>query len=158
VVYRVVSHAEGQPPGAIAVLLMLGPPIAFAIMARAYSTRTQERAIADRPIESRPEEFVSSRACDACHPREYTTWSASYHRSMSQVADPDTIRGAFGDVPLRQGAWTFHLERTGGASWVDMPELDWSRQGPSAPRVRREIVLATGSHNMQAYWYASGNS
>jgi hypothetical protein len=146
----------GASRSLFAVLLL--PAAVFGIGAALERPDVPESRVPDRPIESRPPEFVSSRACEACHPHEYATWDASYHQSMTQVASPSTIRGTFDGVELRQGGWEFRLERRGDEFWVDMPELDWSRQGPAGPRVQRKIVLATGSHHMQAYWYASGNS
>ncbi|MFP6649744.1 MAG: hypothetical protein VB817_09800, partial [Pirellulaceae bacterium] len=38
----------------------------------------------DRPIEISEDGFVSSRNCRSCHLRQYETWHASYHRTMTQ--------------------------------------------------------------------------
>jgi hypothetical protein len=157
-VVGVVVLARGRSRGGGSILLGALPLATFGLAAALHRAEPPEAEVPDRPIEARPAEFVSSRACRACHPGEHASWDASYHQSMTQVATPDTVRGNFHDVELRQGAWAFRLQRRGDAYWIDMPELDWRRQGPAGPRVQRKVVMTTGSHHMQAYWYGSGNS
>ena len=140
-------------------LPLVGLPLAaFGLAAAVHRTNPPEAEIRDRPIESRPAGFVSSRACERCHPSEHASWDASYHQSMTQVATRENVRGDFDEVELRQGAWAFRLQRRSDGYWIDMPEIDWRRQGPAGPRVQRKVVMTTGSHHMQAYWYGSGNS
>jgi len=55
-------------------------------------SRTPERAISNRPIQIAEDGYASSRACQACHPGQYAAWHASYHRTMTQVATPETVR------------------------------------------------------------------
>lgn len=117
-----------------------------------------ERDIADRPIQVQPSDYVTSSTCRACHPGEYASWDDSYHSSMTQIASPDRVLGDFDGAVLRQGEWVFRLRREGDEFWIDMPDLDWSDGGATARRVQRKVVLTTGSHHMQAYWYASGNT
>jgi hypothetical protein len=116
-----------------------------------------ETLVRDRPIEVRPAGYVSSRACQACHPAEHDSWRRSYHSTMTQVASASTALGDFDDVELRDGAWTFRLTRRDDELWADMPMLDRGGR-PDGPRERRRIVLTTGSHHMQAYWYETGNT
>jgi len=127
-------------------------------VASLYRPSIPEHEIQDRPIEVQPEGYVTSRSCQACHPGAYDTWDASYHSSMTQVVSPETVLGDFDDVELRYGEWLFRLQREGDEFWVEMPDLDWSIKGPRAPLVRRKIVMSTGSHHVQAYWYTSGNT
>jgi len=125
---------------------------------RLHDPSPAELEVTDRPIEVQTSEFVSSDACKSCHPDQYASWAATYHRTMTQIATPETVLGDFDDVELRLDDWVFRLERRGDEFWVNMPELDWSDEGAHAPRVDRKVVLTTGSHHMQAYWYSSGNS
>ncbi len=134
------------------------PLAVFGLAAAVHRSNPPEGEVRNRPIESRPAGFVSSRACEPCHPSEHASWDASYHQSMTQVATLENVRGDFDEVELRQGAWAFRLQRRSDGYWIDMPEIDWTRQGPAGPRVQRKVVMTTGSHHMQAYWYASGNS
>ena len=117
----------------------------------------EETLVRDRPIEVRAAGYVSSRACQACHPSEHASWSSSYHSTMTQVASAATALGDFDDVVLRDGGWTFRLLRRDDELWVDMPMLDRGGR-PDGPREQRRIVLTTGSHHMQAYWYETGNT
>ena len=118
---------------------------------------TPAEAPTDRPIEVPIEGFVTSDTCQACHPAEYGSWRSSYHRTMTQEVGPDTVLAPFDDVELQLYDQTFRLERRGDEYWVELDDPAWEGEGP-APRVWRQIVLSTGSHTFQAYWYATGKS
>jgi hypothetical protein len=96
-----------------------------------------EPEVAGRPIQVAADGYVTSSACQACHPSQYASWHRSYHRTMTQVATPESVAARFDDV----------LERRGRALW--------SRDGAGTP-VR--VVMTTGSHHQQIFWYESGNS
>ena len=49
----------------------------------------------ERPLEVASDGFVSSKACLECHPDQYASWYASYHRTMTQVASPESMLGPF---------------------------------------------------------------
>src|SRR4051812_38593332 len=38
-----------------------------------------------RPIQVRVDGYRSSDGCRACHPSQYASWHASYHRTMTQL-------------------------------------------------------------------------
>jgi hypothetical protein len=121
----------------------------------------------DRPIEVASDRYVSSRTCRACHPSQYASWHASYHRTMTQVASRQFVATSFDGVRVDAGAMT--LEQRGDELWAEFDDPDFrpSRQPPSppgatevvaaAPRITRQVVLTTGSHNQQIYWYATGH-
>src|SRR4051812_1812599 len=51
----------------------------------------------------RPEgvpKYAGSDSCRACHPNQYGSWHDSFHRTMTQVASPESIRGDFNNVAL----------------------------------------------------------
>src|SRR6185436_7771037 len=52
----------------------------------------------NRPVEIRADGFESSGACRACHPSQHASWRASYHRTMTQVATPQTVAASFDGV------------------------------------------------------------
>src|SRR5687767_4829566 len=52
------------------------------------------------PREGRPGGYVSSDSCQACHPREYQTWHRSYHRTMTQYANPSSVKANFHNLEL----------------------------------------------------------
>ena len=111
------------------------------------------------------EGFLSSAKCRACHPTQHATWYASFHRTMTQVATPETVVGDFEDVTLESRNRTYYLERRGNEFWAKLVDPDWERQlrlqgadpdrVPDPPMVERRIVMTTGSHHMQTYWVPS---
>lgn len=117
-----------------------------------------EHAIPDRPIQVRTDGYVASSACQACHPSQYASWHASFHRTMTQVATPESIVADFDgvtvtDVPGRP----MRLEVSGRELWAELDEPDWDGKGEAPPRIRRQVVMTTGSHHQQIYWYATGH-
>ena len=117
--------------------------------------------------------FVSSNECRSCHPQEYATWHASYHRTMTQVVGPDTVLADFEDLELWFDGRPYNLSRRDGEFWVELSDpngvdeviaaaqrgdISLAREMASRlPRVRRRIVMSTGSHHYQLYWYSSGS-
>ncbi len=118
---------------------------------------TSAKLAAFRPIEVAEFGYVASDACRDCHPQKHATWFASYHRTMTQVAQPDVMLGDFNDVKLSQNGQDFHLRNVDGVCWVEM--LDPAAipgTAAASQRVQRPIVMTTGSHHMQAYWFPIG--
>jgi predicted CXXCH cytochrome family protein len=122
------------------------------------------------PREERPGGFTGSASCQSCHPDQYASWHRSFHRTMTQRATPETVRGDFDHVTLKEQGQTYRLQRQGDDFVVDMVDPDWSYvqilkqqahlqgRGPAPelvtdpPRSLKRISLLTGSHHMQAYW------
>jgi Cytochrome c554 and c-prime len=124
----------------------------------------------DRPVEITGDRYVSSRTCRACHPSQYASWHASYHRTMTQVATPESVAASFDGV--RVDGVAMSLEQQGGQLWAVFEDPDGDddlrprRPPPSLPagtevardrRIKRQVVMTTGSHNQQIYWYATGH-
>lgn len=124
-----------------------------------YAPRERAQFVpADRPIEEPHSGYVSSSACQACHPGEYASWHRSYHRSMTQRATTSTVLGPIDGTVVWTRGRPFRLERRGDQVWVEMDDTDWLGEVGKAPRVWRQIVMTTGSHNEQFYWVSSGSS
>ena len=117
-----------------------------------------ERLVADRPIRLIADQYSSSNACQRCHPDHYATWRRSYHRTMTQIATPDTLVASFADVRVDQtpGRPMF-LRQRGRELWAEFDDPDWNGKGDAPSRIERQVVLTTGSHNQQIYWYATGH-
>lgn len=108
--------------------------------------------------------FVGSDACRDCHAANHSSWKASYHSSMTQVATDEAVVPSFDDVALTSRGRTWELSRRDDEFWVRMPDPDWEmeqqRRGVNLleitdpPIVDRQIVMTTGSHNFQTYWVA----
>lgn len=121
---------------------------------------TSEADVTDRPIQYPEDGFVSSVACEACHPAEYESWYGSFHRTMTQVATAATVQADFDrvtvdDVPGRP----MQLERRGDEFWAEFDDPGWEGPGleRDRPRITRQVVMITGSHYQQIYWYATGH-
>lgn len=121
-----------------------------------------ETAIADElPILSRAPEYVSSNQCIACHPGEHASWHRTYHRTMTQVASPETVMGEFDGRTVESNGLEYRVYEENGALWAEMPdpeEMMYVVQGgkptplEEIPRVKRQVVMTTGSHHYQTYW------
>ncbi|MEN8181377.1 MAG: cytochrome c3 family protein [Myxococcota bacterium] len=109
-----------------------------------------EEGISDRPIEVPPTGYTTSRSCEACHPAQYQTWHASYHRTMTQVVTPETAAADLDGTELSWAERLYRIERRGDDFYVRTSE----GEDPVASSSQR-IVLSTGSHSMQVYWMES---
>ncbi len=113
-----------------------------------------------RPIEVLVDGYVSSKECRSCHPKNYASWHASYHRTMTQVAAPDSIHGDFSAASMTFDGRYYELQRRGDQFWavMDDPDLPLNPDDETATRIERPIALVTGSHHLQLYWYPVGQS
>src|SRR5947207_886954 len=116
------------------------------------------------PREGRPGGYVSSDKCQSCHPDQYASWHRSYHRTMTQYATPEAVKGKFDGQTLEVEGQSYKLERRGDEFWVELLDPDWRLEymaNPNKPprtqptRVSRRLGITTGSHHMQAYWVPS---
>ena len=117
--------------------------------------------------------FVTSQTCRSCHPGQYATWHHTYHRTMTQVAQPGMIEPEINaqGVSLSTHGESARIFRRGDEYWVSIadPELtrvrvfarDQAGDEPIAvpsgepPQVERRIVMTTGSHHFQVFWMTS---
>ena len=137
--------------------LWLCATVVFVLTVRGYQRPpTTEMDNKERPIMVRDDGYVGSNACRSCHPHNHRTWHESYHRTMTQVATSTSVKAPFDDVELELYGSKFNLERRGDEYWVEMDDPD--EPDGTLRRVERRIVMTTGSHHMQAFWYASGNT
>ena len=140
----------------VAVLLAILLPVAFAWPLQWIPRPVRESEVLGRPIQVEQTPYVSSDKCRSCHPREYSTWHASFHRVMTRIATPEDVVGKFDGQEESLLGTTYRLGRDGDSYWVEMLDPDQtSGQGPPR-RVRKEIVMTTGRHHIQVYWYSSG--
>ena len=142
---RAPASRSGRRGLVAALLLALGLAGGLAVHRSVAGTWSPPPPVEDRPLEVRDGGYVSSQACRSCHPREHATWEGSYHRSMTQVATPDTVLAPIDGEPQRVYGRTFELRWRGSELWV--------REGES----ERRIVMTTGSHHFQAYWLETGD-
>ena len=134
---------------------------AVALGAAAVLTRTPvvpEERVTQRPIQTGTDGYVSSDACQACHPAQYETWYGSYHRTMTQVATPQTVVADFDGVLVADvHGEPMRLERRGDEFWAEFNDPGAAGPESERPRITRQVVMITGSHHQQIYWYATGH-
>jgi hypothetical protein len=102
-----------------------------------------------RPIAFADEEYRTSTSCKVCHPGQHQSWHASYHRTMTQLATPETVIGDFDNVSLSSGEREYQLYRDGDTFKVTLVD-------DIGQIVHLPIVMTTGSHHMQIYWFSLG--
>lgn len=95
--------------------------------------------------------YGSSASCRSCHPDAYETWSATYHRTMTQRATPEAVLGDWDDIILERSGREYVLYREGDTFMVDMPRPG-TRGARESDRMQRPVVMTTGSHHLQLYW------
>ena len=78
------------------------------------------------------EGFATSSSCRSCHPDQYTSWHASYHRTMTQVASPAVIVAPFDGAQLSGYSETGRVERRGDEFWVETVDPEWEVAAMSA--------------------------
>jgi hypothetical protein len=151
--HGLLSRVLTVPAAVIVAVLTLLTSARWAAIASRPVGRP-ERDVTYRPIQVEEDGYVSSRPCKACHPAQYSTWHRSYHRSMTQLATPDAVRADFDGVRVSgvQDA-AMLLERRGDEFWAEFDDPDQDTKGGGPPRIRRQIVMVTGSHQQQVYWY-----
>jgi hypothetical protein len=99
---------------------------------------------------------VGSGACRACHPAEHASWRSSFHRTMTQRAAGEAILAPEGDAVLEVPGGRARISHRRGELHVEVPDPEVLARGPArgaAPTVQRRVVLTTGSHHYQAYWF-----
>ncbi|MEC7584870.1 MAG: ammonia-forming cytochrome c nitrite reductase subunit c552 [Planctomycetota bacterium] len=137
-----------------------GPAAAGLIMIALATFFAEEpaRQPNNRPAQRLGDGYVGSATCRSCHPGEHASWHSSYHRTMTQPANRQTLQASLGDderLELDFHGQQIALEWRGEELWVELEE----RSTPGAPprRVWRPVVQLTGSHHAQVLWYSTGN-
>ena len=130
------------------------------------NAQAQETFLGSLPHQGRPDGYVASDKCQACHPSQYDSWHRTFHRTMTQVASREAVVGNFDNVTLELLGKSYHLERSGDEFFVEMEDPDWkndqAKRGSASialastpPRLKKRVGLLTGSHHMQVYWTLS---
>jgi hypothetical protein len=106
----------------------------------------------DLPLHSPEAGDATSTACRSCHPDEYASWHASYHRTMTQVASPHAVLGDFRDARVEFGGERYRLFERDGNYFAEITPAHGD-----APARTAQLQQTTGSHHMQIYWNATGS-
>jgi predicted CXXCH cytochrome family protein len=101
--------------------------------------------------------YVSSSACQSCHPQQHGSWQKTFHRRMTQAATVDAVLAPFNGEEVSLGDWTLRLTRRDDQFWVETRPGSLATDTTAStveigPTETRQIVMTTGSHHMQGYW------
>jgi len=119
--------------------------LVLALALAAAGCRVEREGSPGTPVARRGDGYVSSDACQSCHPGQHASWHRSYHRRMTQLASPQAVRAPFDGVELRIHGKTLRLSEEDGEFFV-----------ASDGGEPRRVVMTTGSHHFQAYWFETG--
>jgi hypothetical protein len=73
---------------------------------------------------------------------------------MTQLATPETVLADFDGTRVDVVADnSIRLERQERRFFAELGDPDWTGSPDARPRIRREVVMVTGSHYQQVYWY-----
>lgn len=135
--------------GAVASVSLVLSLIALQVTRPARAKSAQPHA----PQQLNSDGYVTSTQCRSCHPSEYASWHSSFHRSMTQVATPESVIPAFddkgNDVILQAPGLDYRLRQSGERYFADVLH-------DGAPTETLPITLLTGSHHMQIFWFETG--
>src|SRR3954466_2838867 len=70
-------------------------------------------APANRPIQTLAADYVSSDSCRSCHPGNYASWHASFHRTMTQEAKAENFAAKMEGLELSHDGTDYRVERHG---------------------------------------------
>ena len=118
---------------------------------RATEKKIRQGPWPDSPQFHRDDGYVGSASCKECHSDEFSSWHSSYHSSMTQIADRSTVIPEIEDIDLEYQNLQAALEWEDDELWATITD----EQGN---KTKNRIVLTTGSHHAQAFWYETGNS
>ena len=104
----------------------------------------------DRPVAVTSAGYVTSQSCKECHEHEYNTWYSSYHRTMTQIATPDTVLGSFDGFEGTHNNIQYQFTRRDDKFYV--------KATINGRADERQVMLTTGSHHLQAYWITTGET
>lgn len=144
------------PPVALfgSLLLIFGFAAWPAVSLRSALTQPSE------PISLLGETFRTSQSCQKCHPDQYRSWHATYHRTMTQEATDEAIRGDFHGEPIQLHGHMARPFRKDGSFYMDVIDPEWDRQVAEGqadrethdpPRTVFRVDRVVGSHHMQVY-------
>lgn len=155
----------------LAVFVIVLSPISF-FQRESFAQYAAQSGAANEPLENdlphlaRESGYVSSNECKSCHLDQYNSWHKTYHRTMTQVAIPGNVVGAFDGSTVMSDQLPYRVFEENGRYFAEMPnpeEMMYIVQGgkpgklQDVPRVTRPVTLTTGSHHYQTYWVAGSD-
>ena len=144
----------------IAVCLVLAV-IVVAVVSTVWRSRDVPSGVVG-PVAERGAEYTTSTGCRECHAEEYDSWHDSFHRTMTQEANAESVVAPIDDVTLTSRGRSYRFYQKGDEFRVRMVDPAWESQRKlrglpiegfrNHPVIDQQIVMTTGSHHHQAYW------
>jgi len=129
--------------------------VAMVVLVVVRSGESSSSTPSNRPVKAAvAADMVSSDSCRSCHPGNYASWHASFHRTMTQVAEPANFATKMDGLELAHNGLDYRVERAGNAYRVFTKRAGTPASDYAEPR---QIVLLTGSHTVQVYWLETGD-
>ena len=95
--------------------------------------------------------YLESNDCRKCHEGNYATWHATFHRTMTQEANPKSVLGDFDrDNTITYQGVRAEMVREKGAYWMKFTGVDGKKQ-------QLEIGRTVGSRRIQQYLTKNGD-
>jgi hypothetical protein len=130
-------------------IVVFGCGVAAGILAIRWYWSGESPAPVIRPTESPADGYAGSASCRSCHQQQFSTWHDSYHRTMTQPANEETVKGDFNNVRFSATDLDVRLFKQGGQFMAEM-----NFRNPTL-NATYPVVLVTGSHYRQAYWMSN---
>ena len=150
------AAARGFASRVLAVVAPLFFALTLTAVAAAASSSPEVSLLPpdNRPVASRGEGYGSSDSCRSCHPGNYASWHASFHRTMTQVAKPENILAPMTGLALSFDGRDYEAVRRERTTFIRQRLSGSGAAGWGEPQ---EVVLLTGSHTLQILWLATGD-
>ena len=128
-------------------LWLFGPAALWGAVAIAGLVRTAKDVDAWGEVDRRAGGVATSRACVVCHPAQHASWSATYHRTMTQLAEGTAVLAPFAGESIEHIGFRATMTRgPNGAPHVTVAPVDGGD-----PIVDADVVMTVGSHRYQQY-------
>ena len=107
------------------------------------------------PYQRTDNEYVGSKSCKECHTDEHKSWHDSYHRSMTQIMSPESVKAAFNGQSLIFEGERFTMQKRGEEYWTTIESIEATKNSPNGKdpnAIDVRMGMVTGSHHMQVFW------
>jgi hypothetical protein len=128
-----------------ASLVLFGPAVAWLFVVIAGVSWTVASGSKWGEVDRASASVVGSDDCRRCHPAQWSTWHASFHRTMTQEAHGEAVLAPFAGESLSVLGFVAVMDRDGGAPRVTIRREDGS------VLLQAEVELTVGSHRYQQY-------
>ncbi|NBB93237.1 MAG: hypothetical protein GVY32_08725 [Gammaproteobacteria bacterium] len=118
---------------------------ALLVAAAAWGLMLARAGLQD-PFDAERARYVGSETCMSCHGDRHESWYSTYHRTMTQRADAESVQGRFDGRNLDYWGWRVRPVREGDRFFFEYRDPD-----DDALLSRLEIQRTVGSHRYQQY-------